>query len=116
MDPLIKPGCKVRVKRGVFIQKGFNGYTSKRAVDVTVNRIERGITASPRTILYDDWYLGKFLNNGGDVAALERLREINPFAFNNMEVEVSPSSVVWAGSGGYWRSTKISNVEFVSQS
>jgi hypothetical protein len=115
MNNPIGKGSVVRIKRGSFVNKGVNGSVSKRSHLVTVHRVARGITATPRMILNDDWFLERYLQNGGDVDILEQIRSQNIFEYEYMEIEVTPSSVIWAGSGGYWRHTSITNVELVSQ-
>lgn len=114
MNTLINKGSIVRIKRGVFVSKGVDGSITKRSYTVTVHRVARGITATPRTIMTDAWHRDHYLKHGGDLNKLEELRDRNIFEYDNMEVNVTPSCVIWAGSGGYWRHTSIANVELVS--
>lgn len=115
MNDLINKGSIVRIKRGSFVNKGVDGGLTKRSYTVTVHRVARGITAVPQLIVNDDWFRDQFVKSGGDIAALEHMKEHSPFEYHNMEIEVTPSSIIWAGSGGYWRNTSIENVELVRQ-
>lgn len=113
----VKPGTKVRVPKGALLHsthpQNDSWIENGKSRTVTVNHVLNGTSMVVYELLYQRKRYGddEPMLRGVDWDEVNRLMESNG---GNHMYPVKNPQVVWAGSGGYWVSADINDVEIVN--